>query len=131
MGTAFVPSGGAADGSITVDLLRDGVRVDGAQAPLACGAGATCPWAVSFATVAIASHEWTVRAYRHVQGSVCGGEAALDLNAPGCREALVAEFGLPPDYEFSLTDWHDSNYVSRPGATTSVECLVVMRICAP
>ena len=127
-GTATNPNAVSSDGSISIDLLSNGNVIDGAKVNFNCDPSATCPWTAHFQTrPSVASP--TVRVYRHVEGSNCGGEVSIDLNAD-CHNALVTYFHLPATYVFSATDTLDTNYVSKPGANTSSLCAVVMPVCS-
>ncbi len=127
-GTAINPNPISSDGSIAIDLLSNGNRADGVKIPFACGPSATCSWTARFQTKAPLSNP-SVRVYRHVEGSVCGGELTIDLNTD-CRSALISYFQLPSTYTFTTTDQVDTNYVSKPGATTSALCAVIFPICS-
>ena len=126
-GTAINPNPISSDGSIAIDLLSNGNRADGVKVPFACGPSATCSWTARFQTKAPLPNP-SVRVYRHVEGSVCGGELTIDLNTD-CRSALISYFQLPSTYTFTTTDQVDTNYVSKPGATTSALCAVIFPIC--
>lgn len=112
------------DGSLVVDLLRNGQRQDQVLYRVqgcAAGPARVCQWAVNF-TVGDDGHgaTWTVAVKRADQGSSAGGEATPDLNSDRCRRPMIEKWGLPDDYHFSANDNLDVQYVSRPGANAPV-----------
>ena len=127
-GTATNPNAIDSDGSISIDLISGGNAIDGVKVNFVCGPSATCPWTAHFLTRPTVPNP-TVRVYRHVEGSNCGGELSIDLNGD-CRAALIAYFQLPLTYHFTTTDNIDTNYVSKPGANTSSLCAVVLPVCS-
>jgi len=130
-GTAHNPNAIPSDGSISIDLLSNGNLADGGKVPFSCGASSDCPWTLQFNFAKPPLPTPSVRIYRHVEGSVCGGELTVDLNG-ACHDALVGFFHLPAAYHFTPTDTIDTNYVSRPGATTTVLCAVIRSLnCVP
>ena len=128
-GTAHNPNPVASDGSISIDLLSNGNLADGGKVPFNCPAGSDCPFTIHFGTRYSAAPGWTVRVYRHVEGSNCGGELSIDLNGP-CHGNLVSYFNLPATYIFTQTDNIDTNYASKPGAGTSALCAAILPICS-
>ncbi|HEX3557231.1 MAG TPA: PKD domain-containing protein [Thermoanaerobaculia bacterium] len=129
-GVATNPNQVDADGSVSIDLLSNGNVVDGVKVPYSCGPGGSCSWTAHFQTRAgSVPPPLTVRVYRHVEGSNCGGEISVDLNAE-CHDALVSYFHLPGGYHFTDTDQIDTNYVSKPGATTTVLCAAIKPVCS-
>ncbi|MFY9820815.1 MAG: PKD domain-containing protein, partial [Thermoanaerobaculia bacterium] len=127
-GTATNPNAISSDGSISIDLLSNGNVIDGVKMTFTCGASATCPWTAHFLTSPPVANP-TVRVYRHVEGSNCGGELSIDLNGV-CHDSLVNYLHLPATYHFTDTDNLDTNYVAAPGASTSVLCSVINPVCA-
>ena len=127
-GTAHNPNPITSDGSVSIDLLSDGNLADSVKVPFNCGPLANCPWTATFTTRRTGNHVWTVRVYRHVEGSRCGGELNPDLNG-ACRAALVSAFHLPAGYQFTSTDLIDTNYASKPGAVTTALCAAILPIC--
>src|ERR1700681_1186537 len=126
-GTAHNPNPIASDGSLAIDLLSDGNLADGGSVPFNCPASSNCAWTVRFQTKPPLTNP-SVRLYRHVEGSTCGGELTPALNGD-CRSALAAYFHLPAAYHFTLTDTTDTNYVSKSGAATTVLCNVILPLC--
>ncbi|MFY9820949.1 MAG: PKD domain-containing protein, partial [Thermoanaerobaculia bacterium] len=127
-GTATNPNAVVSDGSISIDLLSNGNVIDSGKVPFNCGASATCAWTVHFITRPTVAN-LTVRVYRHVEGSVCGGELSIDLNGT-CHDNLVNYFNLPSTYLFTSTDNLDTNYAAKPGANTSALCAVILPVCS-
>jgi PKD repeat protein len=126
-GTAINPNAIASDGSVAIDLLSGGNLIDGGSVPFNCPASGVCSWTVHFQTRYALGQ--TVRVYRHVEGSKCGGELSIDLNG-SCRAALISTLHLPAAYTFTSTDNIDTNYVSRVGGTTSALCDIILPICS-
>jgi PKD repeat protein len=128
-GTAHNPNPIPSDGSISIDLLSNGNLADGGTVPFPCGAAGDCAWTLHFQFAKPTLPALSVRVYRHVEGSLCGGELTPDLNAPPCLSRLIAYFRLPAAYQFTLTDKTDTNYLSKPGAATSALCDLIMPVC--
>lgn len=122
------------DGALFIDLLANGKQLDSASLPFACQSS-SCPWHVVFRfttpSASIPLSSLSLKIYRHVEGSACGGELTPDLNSVECRPKLVSAMGLPSDYRFTDQDIADTNYVTRPGLNTTALCLVVLPVCAP
>ncbi len=127
-GTAHNPNPIEADGSVEIDLLRDGLMADSAVVAFSCAPLSDCPWSVHYSTKQDSTHTWTLHVYRHVEGSPCGGELTPDLNG-ACHDALVAHFHLPSNYVFTTTDEMDINYTARPYGTTTALCAVIFPLC--
>lgn len=112
------------DGSLVVDLLRNGQRQDQVLYRVqgcAAGPARVCQWAVNFIVGDDGQGAtWTVAVKRADQGSSAGGEAAPDLNSDRCRRPMIEKWGLPDDYHFTANDNLDVQYVSRPGANAPV-----------
>jgi len=119
-----VARGPGTDGSLSVDLMSNGNLLDSAKLPWSCPGG-DCPWSAHFQTTA--GPAVSLRIYRHVEGSLCGGELNIDLNGE-CHDKLVSRFGLPAAYRFTSTDALDAQYV-QVGATTAL-CALVKPLCA-
>src|SRR6185312_6870745 len=127
-GTATNPNAIPSDGSVSIDLLSNGNIIDGAKIAFNCGASATCSWTTHFQTRPTFPN-LSVRVYRHVEGSNCGGELSIDLNGT-CKATLISTLHLPAAYTFTDTDNLDTNYAAKPGATTSALCDIIKPICA-
>lgn len=128
-GTATNGFSMTADGSIAIQLFANGNLAGGAEIPWSAGPFQTVPWNVpTFGVQNTPGVVYTVRVYRHVQGSVCGGEVSLDMNAE-CHDALTSYFALPANYHFTDADRIDTNYASAPGASTTAFCAIIRPIC--
>jgi hypothetical protein len=128
-GIATNPNAVSSDGSAAIDLLPSGgtVAVDSGWVPFNCQASGTCSWTIHF-QFAHYTPGMTVRVYRHVEGSKCGGELSIDLNGV-CKSTLISTLHLPAAYTFTSTDNIDTNYISKLGGTTSALCDIILPIC--
>jgi hypothetical protein len=134
-GTATNPNPTPTEGDVSIDFLKSGQLEDTAEIPLTCGPLAKCPWQAEFTVKPAnfprtAMRAFTVRVYRHVEGSVCGGELTPDLNSEPCHSSVVNKFGLPAGYVFTNTDITDTNYLAKPGGTTTALCLEIRPLCS-
>ncbi len=134
-GLATNPNAAPAEGDISIDLLKSGNKVGSAEVPFRCGPSAQCPWEAHFSVkpsdfARAPLRAFTVKVYRHVQGSRCGGELTPDLNSEPCRSAVVARFNLPFGYRFTPTDFLDTNYLAQPNATTTALCAAILPLCS-
>ncbi|HEX3557007.1 MAG TPA: hypothetical protein VIA62_27595 [Thermoanaerobaculia bacterium] len=133
-GTATNPNAAAAEGDVSINLLKSGSLAGTAEVPFTCGPLATCPWEAHFLARPsdyphTSARAFTVAVYRHVEGSTCGGELTPDLNLEPCRTAVITKFRLPLAYHFTTTDFSDTNYLSTPGATTTALCAAILPLC--
>jgi hypothetical protein len=120
-GTATNPNAIATEGDVSIDFLKSGQLEDTAEIPFTCAPLAKCPWQAEFTVKPANSphtsmRAFTVRVYRHVEGSVCGGELTPDLNSGPCHSSVVTKFGLSAGYVFTNTDITDTNYLAKPAA---------------
>lgn len=139
-GTATNQNSFSSGGSLLIELDRNGLIQDSSLINfVGCPAHTSCPWTAHFGTMIPACTPaisgppcptWSVKAGYHVQGSTCGGELNIDMNATGCREALVARLNLPANYQFTQTDTQDTNYVSIPNSPTTALCSIIKPTCA-
>jgi PKD repeat protein len=129
-GTAHNPNAIPSDGSLSIDLLSKGNLAEGGSVIFNCPASSDCPWTMNYQFAKSPLPNPSLHVYRHVEGSVCGGELSIDLNAD-CHDKLVAQFNLPAAYHFTPSDTIDTNYVSTPGASTTVLCAVIRPLCIP
>lgn len=110
------------DGSILVELLRDGQMIDGQRVRFEVPAGQSLAWGpltFPFATYE-PGHAYTVRVSRQVEGARSGGERNVEFNSPDFHDNIAAYFNLPETYVFTSADLTDCNYVCRPNDSDSV-----------
>lgn len=129
------------DGKVSSDLYCSGPGCQfnlqgGSIQPMVppCGPFIDCRYDLAFPGVANVTGPgviWTATVYRHVEGSVCGGERTIDMNEEPCRTKLVEKFHLPSRYRFTASDNQDTNYASLIGGSTTALCTEVIPECTP